>query len=59
MGALAGLGNPDEARVAVSKVRSAAKGAFFVNFLLAVVLMSGSEPAPLRAVLDARAPIVQ
>jgi nitronate monooxygenase len=59
MGALAGLGNPDEARVAVSKVRSAAKGAFFVNFLLAVVPMSGSEPAPLRAALDAGAPIVQ
>jgi nitronate monooxygenase len=59
MGALAGLGNPDEARVAVSKVRSATKGPFFVNFLLAVAPMSGSEPAALRAALDAGAPIVQ
>jgi nitronate monooxygenase len=59
MGALAGLGNPEEARVAVSKVRLATKGPFFVNFLLAVAPMSGSEPASLRAALDAGAPIVQ
>ena len=59
MGALAGLGKPDDARVAVSKVRSATKGPFFVNFLLATVPMSGSEPAPLRAVLDAGAPVIQ
>lgn len=59
MGALAGLSKPDDAGVAVSKVRSATKGPFFVNFLLATVPMSGSEPAPLRTVLDAGAPIVQ
>ena len=61
MGALASLGNPDEARVAVSKVRSATKGPFFANFLFlfAIAPMSGSEPASLRAVLDAGAPIVQ
>jgi nitronate monooxygenase len=59
MGALASLGNPDEARVAVSKVRLATKGPFFVNFLLAVAPMSGNEPASLRVVLDAGAPIVQ
>jgi len=53
MGALANLGNPDEARVTVSKVRSATKGPFFVNFILATVPMSGSEPASLRAALDA------
>jgi nitronate monooxygenase len=59
MGALASIGNPDEARAAVSKVRSATKGPFFVNFLLAVAPMSGSEPASLRAALDSGAPIVQ
>jgi nitronate monooxygenase len=59
MGALASLGNPDEARAAVSKVRLATKGPFFVNFLLAVAPMSGSEPTSLTAVLDAGAPIVQ
>jgi nitronate monooxygenase len=56
---LASLGNPQEARVAVSKVRSATKGPFFVNFILAVAPMSGNEPASLRAALDAGAPIVQ
>jgi nitronate monooxygenase len=59
MGALASLGNPDEARIAVSRVRSATKGTFFVNFLLSVAPMSGSEPASLKAALDAGAPIVQ
>lgn len=59
MGALAGLSKSDDARVAVSKVRSTTKGSFFVNFLLATVPMSGSEPTPLGAVLDAGAPIVQ
>ncbi len=59
MGALASLGNSDEARAAVSKVRLATKGPFFVNFLLAVAPMSGSEPTSLTAVLDAGALIVQ
>jgi nitronate monooxygenase len=59
MGALAGLGNPDETRDEVSKVRSATKGPFFVNFLLALAPMSGSEPTSLRAALDAGAPVVQ
>src|SRR5260370_38803152 len=60
MGALASLGNPDEARVAVSKVRSAIKGGpFFVNFLLAVAPMSGREPSSLRPALDAGVRIVQ
>jgi nitronate monooxygenase len=59
MGALAGLGNPNDARVAVSKVRSASERRFFVNFLLAVAPMSGTEPTSLRAVLGAGAPIVQ
>jgi len=59
MGALAGLANPDQANAAVSKVRSATKAPFFVNFLLATVPMSGNEPTALRAVLEAGAPIVQ
>ena len=58
MGALASVGNADEARIAISKIRAATKGSFFVNFLLAVVPMSGNEPASLRAALDAGAPIV-
>ena len=40
-------------------VDSRPKAPFFVNFLLAVVPMSGSEAASLRAALDAGAPIVQ
>ena len=59
MGALAFLGNPDETRTVVSRVRSATKGPFFVNFLLALAPMSGSEPTSLKAALDAGAPIVQ
>src|SRR6266849_6575562 len=42
MGALAALRDPDEARVAVSKVRLATKGPFFVNFLLSIAPMSGN-----------------
>ena len=59
MGALAFLGNPDETRNVVSRVRSATKGPFFVNFLLALAPMSGSEPTSLKAALDAGSPIVQ
>jgi len=59
MGALANLRAAEDARVAVSKVRVTAKGSFFVNFLLATVPMSGNEPAPLRAALEAGAPVVQ
>jgi len=59
MGALAGLGSPDQARLAVSKVRSATMAPFFVNFLLATAPMSGNEPAALRSVLNAGAPVVQ
>ena len=59
MGALAFLGHPDEARNSISKVRSATKGPFVVNFLLSLAPMSGSEPTALRAALDAGAPIVQ
>jgi nitronate monooxygenase len=53
MGALANLGSPEEARSAVSKVRSATKRYFVVNFILR------TEPTSLLAVLDAGAPIVQ
>lgn len=53
MGALASLYNPDEARVAVSKLRLATKGPFVVNFILR------NEPVSLRVALDAGAPIVQ
>jgi nitronate monooxygenase len=56
MGALAISGWPlERARDAVSKVREATKGAFFVNYILAY----GIEPLSLKAVLDAGAPIVQ
>jgi nitronate monooxygenase len=54
MGALALTGRgTDEARTFVSKVRAATKGAFFVNYILR------EEPASLKVVLDAGAPIVQ
>lgn len=55
MGALAAFNfnNEDAARKAVSKVRSATKGNFFVNFVLQF------EPTALHAVLDAGAPIIQ
>ena len=53
MGALADLGTPEEARKAVTRVRAATKGPFFVNYILRV------EPASLQAALDAGAPIVQ
>jgi nitronate monooxygenase len=53
MGALAGLASPDEARSAISKVRSATKGPFVVNYILR------NEPISLKAALDAGAPIVQ
>ncbi len=53
MGALASLGSPEEARNAVSKVRSATKGYFIVNYIL------HREPTSLQAALDAGAPIVQ
>lgn len=58
MGAL-GLtgGTADEARAAVSKVRSSTKSAFFINYIL--TLSAGKEPASLRPALDAGAPIVQ
>jgi len=53
MGALAGLGNTEQARKAVSKVRAGTKRPFFVNYILRV------EPTSLQAALDAGAPIVQ
>ena len=54
MGALAISGWPlEKARDAVSRVRAATKGPFFVNYIL------GLEPASLKAVLDAGAPAVQ
>ena len=53
MGALASLESPDDARNAVSKVKSATKGPFFINYILR------NEPVSLRAALDAGVPIVQ
>jgi len=55
MGALAAFSfdSEDTARKAVSKVRSATKGSFFVNFVLQF------EPTALQAVLDAGAPVIQ
>ena len=53
MGALASLGSPEEARNAVSKVRSATKRYFVINFIL------HREPTSLQTALDAGAPIVQ
>jgi nitronate monooxygenase len=58
-GALGALGlslaSAEEARAAVSTVRSATKAAFFINYILA-----GEEPSEsFRAALDAGAPIVQ
>src|SRR5437870_11534553 len=58
MGALALTKHtPDSARGGVSKVRSATKGAFFINYILEFPFESGA--ASLRAALDAGAPIVQ
>ena len=53
MGALADLATPDEARSAVSKVRTATKGPFVINNILR------NKPVSLQAALDAGAPIVQ
>ena len=54
MGALAITGWPQEKALdAVSRVRAATKGSFFVNYIL------GQEPASLKAVLDAGARVVQ
>jgi nitronate monooxygenase len=61
-GALGALGltmaSAEEARIAVSTVRSATKAAFFVNYILAGK-KPGEEPGSFRAALDAGAPIVQ
>src|SRR5437899_4266877 len=58
MGALALTHHtPDSARDAVSKVRSATKGAFFITYILAFPFADGA--ASLQAGLDAGAPIVQ
>jgi nitronate monooxygenase len=58
MGALALTHHtPDSARDAVSKVRSATKGAFFVNYILAFPFGDGA--ASFQAALDAGAPVVQ
>jgi len=58
MGALALTHHtPDSARDAVSKVRSATKGAFFINYILAFPFADGA--ASLQPALDAGAPIVQ
>ena len=60
-GALGALGltsvSPEGARVAVSKVRSATKSAFFINYIL--TLSGGKEPKSLGAALEAGAPVVQ
>src|SRR5271169_6393901 len=48
MGALALLPNPEEARIAVSRVRAATKRPFFINYILR------NEPVSLRAALAAR-----
>src|SRR5215469_17013020 len=54
MGAVAITGWPlQKARDAVSRIRAATKGSFFVNYIL------GLEPMSLKAVLDAGAPVVQ
>jgi nitronate monooxygenase len=53
LGALASLDSPELARASVSKVRSATKGYFVVNFIL------DFEPKALQTALDAGAPIVQ
>jgi nitronate monooxygenase len=58
MGALALTDHtPESARDAVSKVRSATKSAFFINYILAFPFESAAES--LQAALDAGAPIVQ
>jgi nitronate monooxygenase len=58
MGALAlTYHTPDSARDAVSKVRSATKGAFFINYILAFAFADAA--ASLQAALDAGAPTVQ
>lgn len=58
MGALALTDHtPDSARDSVSKVRSATKGAFFINYILEFPFESSA--ASLRAALDAGAPTVQ
>ncbi|PYJ59988.1 MAG: 2-nitropropane dioxygenase [Verrucomicrobia bacterium] len=58
MGALALTDHtPASARDAVSKVRAATKGAFFINYILEFPFESGA--ASLQAALDAGAPIVQ
>src|SRR4029453_7625118 len=56
MGALALTDHtPESARDAVSKVRSATKSAFFINYILAFPFESAAES--LQAALDAGAPI--
>ena len=58
MGALAlTYHTPESARDAVSKVRSATNGAFFINYILAFPFGDGA--ASFHAALDAGAPIVQ
>jgi nitronate monooxygenase len=58
MGALAlTYHTPDNAHEAVSKVRAATKGAFFVNYILAFPFADSA--ASLQAALDAGAPAVQ
>lgn len=63
MGALASLGDAQYASAAVSRVRTATKGSFFINFILALApsssRTSGYEPTLLQAALDAGAPVVQ
>src|SRR5262249_40593746 len=57
MGALAlTYHTPDSAHEAVSKVRAATKGAFFVNYL---AFPFADSAASLQAALDAGAPVVQ
>jgi nitronate monooxygenase len=58
MGAIALTDIPtDKARAVVSRIRTATRGSFFANYILAV--LREKEPSSLRAVLDAGAPIVQ
>lgn len=57
MGAVGSLGNGENARAVVSKLRAATKGSFFVNIILHA--QSANTPGVLAAALDAGAPVIQ
>jgi len=46
LGSAGSLGNPEQGRAAISKVRLASMYPFFVNFLLALLQMSGVNQRP-------------